>query len=282
MSLDQVREWALVLDAEDIPYHIAREPEGGWTLVVSPEDMARTAVALSAYHDENVALVSAAADPPPARIRGAPYFGLVVSALLAGFFLVTGPRMGDAPWFARGAGNAEAFLAGETWRAVTALTLHADGGHILANALVGALFFGAVFGLFGPGVGLWLILLSGAGGNLINMWIRGPGYSGVGASTAVFGAVGILAGAQFARRRRPGVDRGRALVPVLAGLGLLLLLGSSPETDVLAHAFGFLVGVGIGFAARRAIRRPLGPVLQWSLAAAAIAAVVACWMLALA
>lgn len=282
MSLEQVREWALVLDAEDIPYHIAREPEGGWTLVVSPDDMARTAVALSAYHDENVPLATSAADPAPARVRGAPYLGLVLSALLAGFFVVTGPRMGDTEWFALGAADSAAFLDGEAWRAVTALTLHADGGHILSNALAGALFFGAVCGLLGPGIGLWLILLSGAGGNTINMWIRGPGYSGVGASTAVFGAVGILAGAQFARNRRPGLSRGRALLPVLAGLGLLLLLGSSPETDVLAHAFGFLVGVALGFAARRAIRRPLGSALQWSLAAAAVVAVVACWMRALA
>jgi membrane associated rhomboid family serine protease len=303
VSLEQVREWALVLDAEGIPYEITRVPEGGWTLVVAPGDVERTAEALHAYQAENVAAIEAATTAAerasvPGSVPGARYTGLLVSALLAAFFLVTGPRLGDAlgfppgaagwpgladaRWFERGAADAGAMIEGEVWRSVTALTLHAGGGHILANAVVGALFFGAVCAVFGPGVGLWLILVSGAGGNLINAWLRGPGYSGVGASTAVFGAVGILAGSQLARYRRPGLGRGRALVPVLAGLGLVLLLGANPETDVLAHAFGFLAGVGLGAAARLALRRPLGRWLQWSLAAGALGAVVACWALALA
>ncbi len=295
ITLQQIREWALVLDAEGIPYDIAHDPEGGWTLVVAPSDAERTAEALHAYQAENVAVAEATETAEDSRglpgpVPGARYTGLVVSALLAAFFLVTGPRIGDAPgfalvdrpWFERGAADAGAILGGEAWRGVTALTLHADGGHILANALVGAFFFGAVCAVFGPGVGLWLILLSGAGGNLVNAWLRGPGYSGVGASTAVFGAVGILAGSQLARYRRPGIGRGRALVPVAAGLGLLLLLGANPETDVLAHAFGFLAGLGLGAAARLTLRRPLGAPIQWSLAIAALVAVVACWALALA
>src|SRR2546430_9329762 len=52
-------------------------------------------------------------------------------------------------------------MAGEWWRAVTALTLHADAPHLLGNALASALLVTAVCQQLGPGVGLWLVLLAG-------------------------------------------------------------------------------------------------------------------------
>lgn len=276
-----VREWALVLDAEDIPYTVAPTPDGGWTLVVAPADAERTAAALAAYWTEN--LPSRESADPAIKLYGRNALGVLVAALLLAFFAVTGSRAGGGAWFARGAAASDRVLAGETWRTVTALTLHADFGHVLANALSGALFFTAVAGVFGPGIGLWLILLAGAGGNALNVWLRGPGYSGVGASTAVFGAVGILAGAQFVRHRRLGMPQGRARIPVAAGVGLLALLGMNPETDILAHILGFVAGLGLGGAAWAAFGRAaarLGAWAQWALAAGALAAVAACWWVA--
>ena len=45
----------------------------------------------------------------------------------------------------------------------------------------------------GPGVGLWLLLLAGAGGNAVTAAVHGSDHVSVGASTAIFGAIGILA-----------------------------------------------------------------------------------------
>ena len=281
MSQAQVREWALVLDAEGIPYDIAPTAEGNWTLVVAPGDAERTAVALSAYRTENAADLLAVREPPTAATRGGKYVGLAAAGLLVAFFAVTGPRDGGSYWFGAGAADADAIRSGEVWRAATALTLHADFEHVLANALSGALFVGLVADVLGPGVGLVLIVLAGAGGNLINVWLRGGEYSGVGASTAVFGAVGILAGAQFARYRRPGMPAGRGWMAVLAGLGLLILLGMNPQTDVLAHVFGFLAGLALGTLARLGPPRPAGPAAQWALVALALAAVAGCWVAAI-
>src|SRR5207249_906367 len=78
-------------------------------------------------------------------------------------------------WFQHGEADATRMMAGEWWRAVTALTLHADAPHLLGNALAGALLVTAVCQQLGPGVGLWLVLLAGAGGNALTAAVHGAG-----------------------------------------------------------------------------------------------------------
>src|SRR5262249_7517851 len=92
----------------------------------------------------------------------------------------------------RGVLSGEAVRDGEGWRLVTALTLHADVRHLLANLVVGTLAFGAVCGYLGPGVGLLGTLAVGALGNLFSVWIHSPDYAALGASTAIFGILGLL------------------------------------------------------------------------------------------
>jgi len=159
----------------------------------------RAADVLSAYLREN-------RDPEPKRKRELPapgdaFAGVAVSALLLIFFFITGPRNSAVIWFERGSADAERILLGELWRTVTALTLHADIAHAFANALVGALFIGAVCSVLGAGVGCAFVLLSGAAGNLANALFHSSHHISVGASTAVFGAVGLLSGLAVARRR---------------------------------------------------------------------------------
>ena len=48
--------------------------------------------------------------------------------------------MRAGPWFEGGSADSTRILAGELWRSVTALCLHADVGHVASNALFGALF----------------------------------------------------------------------------------------------------------------------------------------------
>ena len=79
--------------------------------------------------------------------------------------------------------GAELILAGELWRAVTALTLHADHAHLLSNAIACALFLSVVCGALGAGVGSALVLLAGAGGNLANALLHGSHRVSVGAAT---------------------------------------------------------------------------------------------------
>lgn len=280
-SRRRVDEWALVLASEGLAPVVWRGA-AGFVVGAAPEDADRARDVLDAYERENrTALLSGDWTEPFAGPALLPV-ALGVFGILLGFFYVTGPRDAAVRWFERGSADAEAILLGEAWRAVTSLTLHADLGHVMANSIVGVLFLTAVCRELGPGLGCALVLLAGAGGNLANALLHGSLHDSVGASTAVFGAVGLLGGLGVGRRRRKGARGRRAWVSVAAALGLLAMLGTAGErVDLWAHLFGLavggLLGVPLGFAAQR---RPASR-LQWLLGGAALATLLVCWDLAL-
>jgi rhomboid protease GluP len=247
--LAQLREWTLVLSSMGIA-HAVRDVGNAWVILVSDDDRARAEEAIRLYETEN-------RNWPPRRQREllpharslvAPF--LLFSLVL--FFSVTGPVSRSSEWFARGTASSDRILHGELWRAVTALTLHADTLHVLGNALTGSIFLSAVNRRLGDGRGPLVVLLAGALGNWMNaVWHR-RGHFSIGASTAVFGAVGVLAATQLALDRR---DAGRPwlerVAPVVGGLALLGMLGASPHSDLLAHLFGLGAGLLIGIATSR-------------------------------
>jgi membrane associated rhomboid family serine protease len=266
----RAEELALVLASAGITHRLVRAPTT-WRVVVGEHDAERAAAALSSYRRE-VAASRPRALPPE---HGPTSAGLVMGALLFAVYIATGSRAAATPAFLAGSARADAILRGELWRVVTALTLHADGLHLIANVVFGVLLATAVCRLLGPGLGAWMLLAAGAGGNLVNALVRGPEYDGVGASTAILGAVGILAGLAAARSPQ------RAWIPVGAGLALLALLGSGAHTDLGAHLFGFAVGVGLGILAAVFVPRPPALRAQRLLAVGALGAVATCWLVAL-
>jgi membrane associated rhomboid family serine protease len=167
------------------------------------------------------------------------------------------------------------------WRTVTALTLHADLAHVLSNAIACLVFITAVAWWLGPGVGTWLVLLAGAGGNALTALAHGPSFNAVGASTAIFGALGILAARQVVARRRGRAPGRKAWVVIAASLVLLSTLGTGPRSDVLAHFFGLLVGSLLAIGPALALRRPPGRLSQWLLALTAGVVVLGSWWIAL-
>ena len=267
-----VEEWALVLAAAGIAHRVARSTEG-WRLVVAAHDAERSVAALDAYDAER----RNAAPGEEAPEYGPTYAGLIVAVLLVAFYVVTGPADSDGAWARAGSATAELILRGQGWRVVTALTLHANAAHLLGNAVACAVFLTAVGRALGPGLGGWLVLAAGAGGNLLNAFLHRAHHSAVGASTAVFGAIGLLGGLQFGRKRR----RRGAWLPVAGSLALLAMLGSDREADIVAHLFGLLVGGVLGVAAAVLVERPPGRPAQWVLACGALAAIAGSWLVAL-
>jgi rhomboid protease GluP len=264
-------EWAVVLAAAGIP-HWQRHRLDGWALLVPADDAATALATLAAYDEENARDDGGAVAPSrPPTITGA-----VVALLLIGFFAITGSRAGRSAWFEHGSADAARMLAGEWWRAVTALTLHADAPHLAGNALACALLITAVCRQLGPGLGLGLLLVAGAGGNALTALAHGGGHVSVGASTATFGALGVLAALRIATPRRLGR---RTWVVVAASLALLALLGTGPDADILAHLFGLLVGAGLGLATALTAPR-VHPALDWLLLAAAPVTVAVAWHMA--
>ena len=178
----------------------------GWALIVAASDAAVALEILDAYDRENPSPVArrddAAAPSRPVTLAGA-YVGL----LLVGVFAISGPRAGGSEWFQRGSADATRMLAGEWWRAVTALTLHADVPHLLGNVVAAGLLVTAVCQQLGAGVGLGLLLLAGAGGNALTAAVHRGGHVSVGASTAIFAALGILAALRVVPPDRGARDR---------------------------------------------------------------------------
>jgi membrane associated rhomboid family serine protease len=275
----RVDEWATVLAAGGIPHRL-RPRLDGWALIVAVRDADAARETLDAYDRESIADTTRARGASVASVRGAAAVGVAVGLLLIGFFAVTGMRANRSAWFERGGADAERIVAGEWWRTVTALTLHADAPHVVGNAAASVVLVGAASYEFGPGLGLWLVLLAGTGGNALTAVAYGTRHDSVGASTAMFGAIGILAAARgMSRGERPPARK--RWVVVAASLALLALLGTSPDADLLAHLFGLLVGGGLGVAAVPALRRPLHPLTQWALAVAVLAFVIGAWLRAL-
>jgi membrane associated rhomboid family serine protease len=155
-------------------------------------------------------------------------------------------------WTEAGALDATAvFERGEWWRCLTALFLHADEEHLVSNLLGGVLVFAAVLSIVGRVRGWLLLGLAAVSSNLALAAAHYPGpYRSLGASTAIFAALGLLTG----RAVRVAADahhphRWRSFfIPAAAGLIVLALYGAgAPPVDVLAHVTGFVVGVISGF-----------------------------------
>jgi rhomboid protease GluP len=191
-------EYGLVLEAKGLTYDLS-EHEGMWALLVAPAvlESARDELARYAAERRVVRDAPAAIIPFEGAVAGAGVYALVllIAAYCAGIQLL------GIDWLATGALQPRAAGGGgEWWRAVTALTLHLDQAHLLSNLLFGV-GIGILAGrVFGPGLAWASIVAAGALGNYLDMLISPPTHRAVGASTAVFAALGLLAG--FAWRQR--------------------------------------------------------------------------------
>jgi membrane associated rhomboid family serine protease len=204
-------EWATVLAASGIPHRL-RSRLDGWALIVASSDVEAAREALDAYDRENTADTAGESGEPVAPVRGAAAVGVAVALLLIGFFAVAGTRANRSAWFERGSADAARIVAGEWWRTVTALTLHADAPHVVGNAVASVVLVGALSHQVGPGIALWLVLLAGTAGNALTAVAHGTQHDSVGASTAMFGAIGILAATRVIARGRYPAARKRWMI----------------------------------------------------------------------
>lgn len=244
---NRARLWALTLDSRSIPCQLDRD-HGGWHLLTSP-DAYRTAVnELRRFEELNRDWPPQ--PPPPRPLVENTLATLSILILLASFHnlshLAPGAFATPMPdWLELGSAKTALIVGGEWWRLITSLTLHSDVAHLASNLAIGGVFVFLLCRELGSGLAWSLILLSGALGNLCNAWVQPAAHNSVGASTAVFGTVGILAALSQVRYRT--WLRRRWPLPVAASMALLAVLGSEGKnTDVGAHLFGLLCGIVIG------------------------------------
>ncbi len=240
-------ERSLVLTAMSIPHALADGPGGGAQLCVPAAVAEAAREQLRLYERENQGRAPAL---PPWRQHGAGFAGVAgyLVALLVCFQLERTAALG-LDWSVAGRVDGFAIRSGEWWRLVTALTLHADAGHLAAN-----LVFGAVFGLLagqclGSGLAWAGILVAAVAGNALNVALQAPGHLSLGASTAVFAALGVAASHIWFTHGRWAAGWARRWAPLVAAVVLLTYLGTGDaRTDIVAHLTGFLSGCAVGLA----------------------------------
>ena len=219
----------------------------------------------------------------PAPDLGPSPLGLACAVLLIALHVAAGARDESVAsvWFQAGSASAAAIVNGEWWRAVTALMLHADLLHLVGNVIGALVFVSAVGRWLGVGLGGAVILASAAAANMLTAWFYQARHVSVGASTATFAALGVLAGLQVVRRFRHGERRRHAWFPLAAGLGLIVMLGSSERADLVAHVCGLGVGVTSGLLVAATRLRTPGRAMQAVLTALTLAVLAGSWYVAL-
>lgn len=271
----QAGDWALVLAAAGLPYRLDAR-EGRFQLAVAAADAPAAQAALAGFDAEGPAVPD-----PPAPDTGPSALGVLSAIGLGAMFWVAGPSESGSRWFEAGAASAAQIAHGQWWRALTALTLHADLMHLAGNVVASLIFVSAVGRWLGGGLGAWAILIAAAAANLLTAAVHRTAFVSLGASTATFAALGLCAGLQVVRRLRGEGRRKYAWVPLGAGLGLYAMLGVGPGADTYAHLFGLGLGAAIGSATAFCNMRAPRTTVQLLLGAAALAAMASCWALAL-
>jgi len=260
LSKDEADAYSLVLSAVHISHRPERGEEG-WALWVRDADDEKALDAIQKYMDENHSRPEASPSLAEGEYQRT-FTGVWVAMGL--LMLHAAIDLADNREFFIRAYGASAFhiMKGELYRSTSALMLHANAMHILAN-MVGVSIFGSfVCSTMGLGVGWFMILSTGIAGNLINAALQAGGHISVGASTSIFGAIGILSAYQFARKfGRPG-ERFKTFLPLCGGLALLGILGSGEHSDLMAHLFGFVSGIAAGLVYCFFIKRPVSSSCQ--------------------
>jgi membrane associated rhomboid family serine protease len=239
----QAEVYALVLSAKGIEVVIVPDANG-FSLLVAPEDADQAEEELTAYDSEN------RGQPTGKRVSLAPpNIDILLGywAVLLFFFAAARHDALSVQWVEIGSAQTGLIRAGEWWRTVTALFLHVSGTHLLSNLAFGTVFLLLLSQVLGPGMTALGVVTAGAAGNALNALVRPAFDTSIGASTAIFAAVGLLAALRQNWRPARRSLSPRNWIPLAGGMMLLALLGfSEGQTDILAHVFGFLSGVCVG------------------------------------
>lgn len=270
----------LILSAVGI--HSWTVVRGGMFVVVVPEESAAQAVRhLTEVAQEARIPVDV---PKLPKLQPRAWIGSILYAfvMMAVAFAAGGSAFGF-DWLEGGSLNGAIPATHEWWRVVTALTLHADVGHLLSN-----LAFGTVFGFLasralGGGVAWAGILIGAMMGNALDAAYMPVEQRSIGASTAVFAALGILSAYAWTLETATNLRWAKRLGPLIAGVILLGFLGAGGErTDVVAHVTGFASGCLLGVALGKIPERRFDSrALQWLAGAFTLATIAVAWWFAM-
>lgn len=178
-----------------------------------------------------------------------PYMTYSIMGITIGFYLLqlissSSPYYGGMDWTTYyGAKINELIRAGELWRLLTPVLLHASIPHILFNMYALLVIGVGLERYFGHGRYLLLYVLGGFTGNVLS-FLFSSGYS-VGASTAIFGLIGAEGVFLYQNQKLLGAQFGRAIGNVIFIIVINLVIDFVPGSgiDYWGHIGGLLGGL---------------------------------------
>lgn len=246
-KLETAHEYGLVILSQHAPYWISKEGNK-FSLLVETERAKDLQEQLTRYEQESVNWPPPPPEFPEESISLNPATTWLAVMIVSHYFSFRFPE-----WKLFGRLSAEAVAGGEYYRALTALFLHTDIAHLVSNVVFGAFFLHLVAKHIGSFTAWAGVLIAGTAGNLLNTWIYYPEpHFAVGASTAIFGAIGILASlpAGLILGKYKSFSFKTWGLPFITGLIMLGWFGTGDaKTDTTAHLTGFLCGLPFGFLA---------------------------------
>ncbi|PIE18526.1 MAG: hypothetical protein CSA65_04370 [Proteobacteria bacterium] len=135
-------------------------------------------------------------------------------------------------------------LAGQWWRLVTAAFLHIGARHLLGNMLLLGVLGALTLRMWGPGRLLFIYVVSGLIGNVAGLLFGSPAALKAGASGAILGLLGALAGQRARQLLHPQSPSRYKAWHILAMLVAFygFVVGVRPQSDHIAHVGGLIAG----------------------------------------
>jgi rhomboid protease GluP len=239
----QAMDWSLVLTSQDIASTLLHSPEDDrWHLAVEASDYERAMGMIRLYRRENRAW--AWRKPLPWQGIWFHWGALAWASLMVLVFVADAGH--DSAYRQQGILDSKAVMAGQWWRLFTAISLHADVGHLAMNGTVGFILLGLAMAQYGAGWAVLIAYVGGVWGNVAGLLLYPQPHRILGASGMVMAALGLVAIQSLSLLRQSRRAARLAASGLAAGLFLFLLLGVDPAADTVAHAGGFLSGIVLG------------------------------------
>lgn len=263
-----------------IPYEIIAV--GPQSVIAVPADHAEKAkYELWQYEQENRKPKPRKAEVVPVYQNALPGVAIYVAVICLVAWLA-GEAFFNRDWFVAGRVDGELIREGEWWRTITALTLHSGIRHLAGNIVFGVLFGLMAGRLVGPGVAWFGTVVASGAANFLNVSLLESTHRAIGASTAVFAALGVVSGFVW-RARLMAQDRWPyRLGPIVGGIALLAYTGTGDaNTDIGAHLAGFVCGFLCGTLLTLVSDHLERKNLQLASGIAAVSIVAIAWIIAL-
>lgn len=239
LNSNQLQEISLVLASQDID-HWTFFHKNNWMIFINENWVIVAEGILKTYVRENRRTKNIL---PNLELKLSPFIILIVPIL---FYFWSMADIFDS-WGIRQAGKSVAskILDGQWWRAITALTLHADIKHIMSNFISGYFILNLLFSRRNPIKSGGVVLIAAIVANFLVAFTMKENFSSLGFSTYVFSALGSLAFVEAIEASKNDIQLNywRKLQPLYSAFLIAVMLGISENSDILAHFYGFFMGV---------------------------------------